>query len=1151
MGHLSIRVFGPFEVCLDGVPASGFSSDKVRALLAYLVLSQGRPHRREALAGLLWPEFPERSARTNLRNALANLRRVIGDREALPPFLCSTRQTIQFNAESDYWMDADAFEGLLGPVSPDRERLEQAVSMARGSLLEGFTLADAAPFEDWLLLLREHYGRQLVEALDKLAVIHEARGDFVEAITHARRRVELEPWQEDGQRQLMRLMAQSGQRSEALARYELLRRSLWEELGAEPMADTKALQEAILDGELEPAPEQRGDQSAPLWSLPATTTPFFGREDELVFLDTKLSEPATRLVTLTGLGGSGKTRLALEAGSRLVEREQQALDDQLPLRYRHGIVFVPLAGLESVDGLPPALADALGFRLEGGQEQLLAFLRRRELLLILDNLEQLQAAKGLLAEFLRVAPGVRILATSRERLQLQGEHVLQLGGLPYPEQVPEPSQPRAVEETPSLAEYPALELLADSARRIRSDYVPSTMELPAMLGVCRLVDGLPLALELAASWADALSFDDILVEAHRSLDFWQVEWSDLPERQRSIRAVFDVSWRRLSPAEKASFSALTVFRGGFTMDAAVQVLGGAAAPVPRLLAALVRKSFLQCDRQRDLYTIHELLRQYGAEKLAREPALEARARDGHSAFYARRLKRWYADMVGAGQHAALLEMEAESDNISAGWSWAVERGKIRLLDMAMEGLERFYWQSGRFRQAEAAYQAAAASAADRAAGDYSDRVTALRVWVRALTHQTNYLRALGLGEEARRIQQRCLAILKDPALAGSDTRLERGMLTFTMGITDCMDDYELGRQRFQEAYALYSKVDFRWGMVGALNAWGTMSMFLGAHEDAERRLGDSLAVARSMGHQSGAANALGRLALVAWVQGRFEDAEVLARESFREAAETGTKAQAAMGHLNLGEVLDKVGEFAEAHVLLEDSLVLWSHLGHQNYTTQVHSFLGSSDLHLGRYREARDHAETGLALAREHGPRFCIGLNSLLIGCLDLIQGAYESANRRLLDSVSVYRDAGQRDDLSWALAALGLASHWSGDTEGARQHLVESLQIALDLGAVPPLLWALPAVAIQLADQGKAERAVELYSLASHYPFVAKSRWFEDVVGQQICATAATLPSEVAAEARERGRSCDLERSAAEFQAELGCWVQPGCTARRRPDIS
>jgi DNA-binding SARP family transcriptional activator/predicted ATPase len=324
MARLSVRVLGQFQVSLDEEPVSGFASDKVRALLAYLVSSPERPHRREVLAGLLWPEFPERSARTNLRNALANLRRVIRDRDASPPFLHSTRQTVQFNGQSDYWLDADAFEVLIATTPPVSENLEQAVGLVRGLFLEGFSLADAAPFEEWLLLRRERFGRQVVKALGSLAAIYEGHGAYEHALRHARRRVELEPWQEDGQRQFMRLLALGGHRSEALAQYEKLCRSLQEELGAEPAQETTKLYEQIRDETLKAPllfpvrPPNLAVEPPPFLDeepVEAERPVFVARERELAqldrFLDLALAGQA-RVVFVTGEAGSGKTALVQE-----------------------------------------------------------------------------------------------------------------------------------------------------------------------------------------------------------------------------------------------------------------------------------------------------------------------------------------------------------------------------------------------------------------------------------------------------------------------------------------------------------------------------------------------------------------------------------------------------------------------------------------------------------------------------------------------------------------------------------------------------------------------------------------------------------------------------------------------------------------------
>jgi DNA-binding SARP family transcriptional activator len=338
MALLSIFVLGPFQVEVSEEPVTNFATDKVRALLAYLALSPDRPHRRESLAGLLWPEFPERSARTNLRNALANLRRVICDGEAAPPFLHCTRQTIQFNGQSDYWLDADAFEDLVALLPPLSVQLEQAVSLVRGSFLQGFSLADAAPFEEWVLLRREHYSRQVVEALDRLTAIHEAQGTFELALAHAQRRVALEPWQEEGQRQLMRLLFRCGRRPEALARYETLCQDLAAELDVEPAAVTTQLYEQIRVGELDlrTQPRAPGRHPGALPRLPgflkqeteAVDPPVFvARDRELAYLNTHLEEALAghgHAIFVTGGPGRGKTALLNKFG-RQATRANPAL----------------------------------------------------------------------------------------------------------------------------------------------------------------------------------------------------------------------------------------------------------------------------------------------------------------------------------------------------------------------------------------------------------------------------------------------------------------------------------------------------------------------------------------------------------------------------------------------------------------------------------------------------------------------------------------------------------------------------------------------------------------------------------------------------------------------------------------------------------
>jgi DNA-binding SARP family transcriptional activator len=248
MAHLSLSLLGAFQVTLDGQPVTGFKSNKVRALLAYLAVEADRPHRREVLAGLLWPEWPDRDALSNLRYALSNLRKVIGDRQAQPPFLLITRDALQFNPAADTWLDVTAFTELVEADATDPsaiEQLEEAVDLYRGPFLEGFSVDDSPAFEEWALFTREQIARQVSSALRRLAVTCERRGDYEQAQAYAWRQLELESWDEAAHQQLMRTLALSGQRGAALAQYETCRRLLAEELGVEPAEETTRLYEQM------------------------------------------------------------------------------------------------------------------------------------------------------------------------------------------------------------------------------------------------------------------------------------------------------------------------------------------------------------------------------------------------------------------------------------------------------------------------------------------------------------------------------------------------------------------------------------------------------------------------------------------------------------------------------------------------------------------------------------------------------------------------------------------------------------------------------------------------------------------------------------------------------------------------------------------
>lgn len=564
MAQLSLALFGTFEVTLDGQPVTGFVSTKVRALLAYLAVEATRPHPRERLAELLWPDHPPQVARDSLRQALSTLRQAIGDRSAVPPWLLITRDTLQFNATSDHTLDVATFAGLLAACQghphqqlercpPCMRRLEQVAQLYRGDFLDQFTLGDSAAFEEWAALHHERLRRQMLDLLFHLAAYHEGRGAYDLAHQYAWRQVELDPWREEAHRQLMRVLARSGRRSAALEQYDQCRRVLAADLGVAPAEETRALYAEIQAGTLRPRPAP----VVPSTDLPAHVTSFVGREHERVALTRWLADPACRLLTLTGPGGVGKTRLALQVATDLQ-------DD-----FVDGVAFVSLAALRDPALVAATIGQVLSVTETGGQPLqacLTAYLRPKQMLLLLDNFEHLGAAALLVADLLTACPALVVLVTSRVPLGVYGEHIVVVP----PFALPDPAQRSTFED---LQEVGAIRLFGARAQAARSDFVVTPETVAMVAEICRRVDGLPLAIELIAARVRLLAPQELLARLSHRLPVLVGGARDVPARQQTMRDAIAWSYDLLTPQEQALFARLGVFAGGFTLDAAEAVCG--------------------------------------------------------------------------------------------------------------------------------------------------------------------------------------------------------------------------------------------------------------------------------------------------------------------------------------------------------------------------------------------------------------------------------------------------------------------------------------------------------------------------------------------------------------------------------------------------
>lgn len=642
-----IRLFGPIEVARDGERVSGFRSQKTLALLAYLIVEE-RPLARAFLA----PDVSQSKALGHLRRALYNLTSL------LPDCLDVDRRTVQFGAGAPAVIDVRRFRQLA--ETAERTALEEAAALARAPFLEGVYLSGCPEFEAWTTAEQEQWGRAAAEVLERLTVLYGEAGDDEAALLYARRLVRFDRWREANHRRLMLLLARTGRCKEALAQYERCRQLLQEELGLSPSAETAELAERIRN-----APAVRHN-------LLPQPTPFLGREDEVATLQGMLARPALRLVTIVGPGGAGKTRLALELARRLASR------------FLEGVWAVDLTSVPSSGQLATALANALEAppqAQKSSRERLLAYVREKEILLVLDNFEHLVEGADLLAEILQTAPAVRMLVTSRRALQLREEHLFELGGLPAPpagEQMPDPDALRA---------YDAARFLEEAVRRYRPAFDLSQSP-DAAATICRLVLGSPLALELAAASSRARSLEEVAVAMAENVGALRTSLRNVPARHRSVRAAFDHSRRLLSDDEKEAFLSLAVFQGGLTAEAAKAVAG---VSVPTL-GGLVLHSLLRVEAGR--YAMHDLLRQYAGERLAADDALAGRVREAHAVYYTGLAAREGARLDGDEGPQARSVLAAEEANVLAAWETAVTACRWNLVERALDGLTRFLRHRG-------------------------------------------------------------------------------------------------------------------------------------------------------------------------------------------------------------------------------------------------------------------------------------------------------------------------------------------------------------------------------------------------------------------------------------------------------------------------
>ncbi len=932
MAELIFSLLGQLQIKHRRLGAITLANRKAIGLLAYLLIESDHAHSREFLLGLLWPDLPTAAAQNNLRVTWANLQKTLGTSASDDqPLLIGDRLALRFNPLSDHELDVARFRTLietcrLHPHADPQEcsecavRLTEALDLVRGDFLDEFSLANCLQFDEWLLTQRQHFQMQETTALEQLAAFHERAGQLAEAERTIRRLLDHDPLSESAYRQLMRVLAQADQRSAALDAYETCRRVLATELGLAPSVETVTLAEQIRAF----APfESHSAQTA----LPPVLTRFFGRQQESARLVDLLSRRTVRLVTLTGPGGVGKTRLAIEVAHRMAGV------------FAHDICLVELAGVADGNAVDDAVAAALRLPTNTGRSStraILDYLRDKTMLLVLDNCEHLAKACARLVQTLcRDAAGLTVLATSLIPLHLAEEHVIRL----------EPFATPAIDGAERLTvvdsmSFDSIQLFTDRATQSLLSFALTDANVVAVARICQQLDGIPLAIEIAAAQARALPVETIAERLGQRFAWLNKQVAETIPRQRTLRTLIDWSYGLLSAQERSLLRRLAVFAGGWTLEAA-EAVSAPGEPCAEALAELVDHSLVVFgkDAERRRYSMHETIRQFAQTQL-RGSDQEADALESHAHYYAQLVSRAAENRAGQTFPERLRTVQDDHDNLRRAFEWLLAHDREQALVLVVQlGMGLNFWElCGFFQEGRRWLQ----RALEATQGSVSfQRGYALL----AAADLSSAISDFDYGLQCARQAQDLFQQLGD--LRGEiDTRLKYCELA------DLAGEHANLQAQAEEALRMAERISYTAGIAKARLVLGTITAYAGEIQAAYQYVLPSIALWRELERPFDLATALNRLAsallgmreYAAGEQALLECRDIYQSLGYRRGVATATQ--------NLGGVAFDRGDYVRARALFCDSLRIRHDLGLQRGYAWSFEFIADVDEIEKRYERA-------------------------------------------------------------------------------------------------------------------------------------------------------------------------------------------------------
>ena len=1022
MPILNLFFLGSPRIELDGV-AVKVDTNKAIALLAYIGVT-GESCRRDSLINLLWPDHTQTSARAALRQSLYVLNKSLpGD------WLNVDRETISLNPDADIRLDVSQFHVLLGECrthghtetevcSDCVKPLTETVGLYREDFLAGFTLNDSVNFDDWQFSETQSLRKRVVGALERLVAWHNSQEELDIAIRQTQRWLELDRADEEAHRQLMDLYTRGGGRTAALRQYEECVRVLKEELATSPQEATTGLYEAIKENvdyertdylrSVQVADAPSSDPVAPPSNnLPRQLTSFIGREKEIAEVKRLLS--TTPLLTLTGVGGCGKTRLALEVASSLLSE------------YRDGVWLVGLAGLSDPQLIPQEIASTLGVREQDERslvETLSDYLRSKGILLILDNCEHLIEACAEVAEvLLHACSNLKILATSREALGIGGETAWRVPSLSLPDSVGLGFESAQSIELSDLTKYEAVNLFIDRARDAQSDFTLTEGNAPVVAHICSRLDGIPLAIELAAARIKVLSVEEITSRLDDRFRLLTGGSRTALPRQQTLRSTIDWSYQLLLEEERVLLDRLSVFRGGWTLAAAEAICAGGGIEkfdVLDHLTSLVDKSLVVTEKassageeiRETRYSLLETVRGYSGERLM-ESGEGAELHDRHLEWCLVLAERAQPEFTKPDQLKWLAKIEEDFDNLMAALEWS---------------------QGGEDAEAELRLAFALSG-----------------FWV-----VRSYL------NEGRQLLEKALSRNgQTPVSIRAKALREAGHMAFFQG--DDKRALDLG----QESLTLFRELGDKGSIADALTLIRQVLSEQGSYDQALEIAEEVLALSREIGDKRTIAGTTGGMSGIAWDQGNYDRALELAEQSLSMFQKSGEKWMIAFALSGVALVARKLGDHDRALGLCEESLTLFRELGSKRNTSYPLRILGQVAQDQGDYERAASLHKEALTISwegrikgsivreLEELAKVAIGLGDSRRGAL--LFGASEALRRALGRPLPpAYHEEYERS-MAAGRADLGEEGFEAALEEGRAMSMEAATEYALKLENVRP----------------------------------------------------------------------------------------------------